>query len=281
MRFAFYSISSIIIGFLLGLIYNVVNGITATTNETVIYRTSDCKYTEFDKIFNTLSNTKNDIDELKAGIQKLSEIIGKHVSSNVSFSAITENKTTYNTNGNQENTLTGGLKIDDNKLHEIINNLNSDSPSSRMDSIVVLSKIGTPETQQELAMLILDNSEDMGLRITAINNIDWRYNSNDLEMIFSSSNDDDIKSALLDTAITTDFEGVEQNKLSQRLYDYFDNENDEIKIRSLRFLFKNNPQYAKALMDTHPIEGFPEDMRGFVKVIYDAATYDTTLEPAQ
>lgn len=267
MRVIVYSFSSLIIGFLVSLLFSSFSYIEIPTENKTIYRITNCSNNDFADIKLLILDIKKDISNTQLDILKLSQ---KKYNS-TSLPEVPPEKQIINDKPNIDTISTNELLkvVDSEKVSSITSKFYSGNKSEQRDAIIALSHVGNLAMQTEIVKLITDNSEDMGLRITAIENIDWKYNASELSSIFLNTNDDDIRTSLLEAALKTSFDDNNTNILSDTFYNSFNSiQNDNMKILTLRFLSNQNNDYAKNIISGVPIDTFSPENQNIVKEIY-------------
>jgi hypothetical protein len=270
MRVIIYSFSSLVIGFLVSLLFSSFSYIEIPTENKTIYRITNCNNNDFTDIKLLMLDIKKDISNTQLDILKLSQ--KKYNSISIPEVLPEKQITNDKLNIDASNTTSTNelLKVvDSEKISSITSKFYSGNKSEQRDAIIALSHVGNLAMQTEIVKLITDNSEDMGLRITAIENIDWRYNASELSSIFLNTNDDDIRTSLLEAALKTSFDNNNIDVLSDTFYNTFNNiQDDNIKILTLRFLSNQNNDYAKNIVSSVPIDTFLPENQSIAKEIY-------------
>jgi len=137
----------------------------------------------------------------------------------------------------------------------------------REKAIQAIARVSSPEVKTEIVNFIHDPDEDMGVRLTAINSLDWSGEAETLTNIFQTDNSHEIRLATVHAARETEFDDFEKEQLNQVFFDNFQTETDEnVKLAILDYFSDNQPETIEQLLTLVPPDNFSPEVRKHVEL---------------
>lgn len=135
-------------------------------------------------------------------------------------------------------------------------------------AIKTLAKIGTPEINSEIDKIILNEDEDTGIRLTAIESIDWKGNVDMLTRLLQTDHSHEIRLATVYAARETEFDDIGKEQLNQVFFDNFQTEtNDFVKLAILDYFSDEQPEKIEQLLTLVPPDNFSAEVRKQVELL--------------
>jgi ribosomal protein S7 len=158
--------------------------------------------------------------------------------------------------------------IDHKKVDNMTQSALSGDTTDVEQAIQTLARIGTPIIQNQINNIILDKKEDMGLRLTAIEAVDWKDNANGLSIIYQTDSNHEIRLATVLAARETEFNKNDKQQINQTLFDNFTKENNEsVKLEILDYFADEQPEKVQQLLDLVSPEDFSPEVGKQVELL--------------
>lgn len=158
--------------------------------------------------------------------------------------------------------------IDHKKVDNMTQSALSGDTTDVEQAIQTLARIGSPIIQNKINNIILDKKEDMGLRLTAIEAVDWKDNANGLSNIYQTDSNHEIRLATVLAARETKFNKNDKEQINQTLFDNFIKENNEsVKLEILDYFADEQPEKVQQLLDLVSPEDFSQEVAKQVELL--------------
>ncbi|RKZ83299.1 MAG: hypothetical protein DRR19_19340 [Candidatus Parabeggiatoa sp. nov. 1] len=152
--------------------------------------------------------------------------------------------------------------IDYDKVDQITEGARRGEITDMEQAIQTLARIGTPEVKAEISKILLNEDEDMGIRLTAVEALDWRGSADELTNIFQTDSSHEIRLASVYAARETQFDEVEKEQVNQTFFDSFQQEtNDFVRLAILDYFSDNQPEQVEQLLTLVPPDQFSQEVR--------------------
>jgi hypothetical protein len=138
----------------------------------------------------------------------------------------------------------------------------------REEAIKAIAKVSSPEVRAEIMSFIRNPDEDMGVRLTAIESIDWEGESETLINLFQTDDSHEIRLATVNSARETEFDNSEKEKIDQVLFENFQAEpNDFVRLAILDYFSDVQLEKVEQLLTLVPPDNFSSEVREHVELL--------------
>lgn len=117
------------------------------------------------------------------------------------------------------------LTIDERKVSELMDGLNSEDVEKKIASIEFFGKYGSSEIIDSLRRLIYEDN-DPRIRSTAVLALNWENNPDELMRIYMAEKDSTVKEAVISAVDNTDVDYDTMSRFNKLLIESLDNEHD-------------------------------------------------------
>ncbi len=158
--------------------------------------------------------------------------------------------------------------VDRKSLRKMTDDIFLSDVSNKEKAIKTLARIASPEVKLEIGDSILNEAEDIGVRLAAIESIDWKWNAETLTSILQTDSSREIRQSLVYAARETDFNETEQQQIDQALFERYQQEpNDFVRLAILDYFSDDQAEKVEELLTLVSPEDFSDDVREHVKAL--------------
>ncbi len=158
--------------------------------------------------------------------------------------------------------------VDHNSLRNMTNDIFLSDAFNKEKAIKTLARIASPEVKLEIGNSVLNEEEDIGVRLAAIESVDWRWSADTLTTVLQTDSNREIRQSLVYAARETDFSGTEQEQINQTFFERFQQEPDDfVRLAILDYFSDNQPEKVEELLTLVSPEDFSDDVREHVEFL--------------
>ncbi len=138
----------------------------------------------------------------------------------------------------------------------------------RQQIVKSLARITSPEVKAQIVNLILDENDDVDVRRTAIESLDWKGNADMLATIFQTAQNNEVRESTIYAAKSTRFDDSDRAKIDQTLLQTFPQETEDlIKMAIIDYFADVQPGQVDQLLSSVPSNSFSTEVLEHIEVV--------------
>jgi len=138
----------------------------------------------------------------------------------------------------------------------------------RQQIVKSLARITSPEVKAQIINLILDENDDIDVRRTAIESLDWKGNADMLATIFQTAKNNEVRESSIYAAKNTHFDDTDRAKIDQTLLQTFPQETEDfVKMAIIDYFADVQPGQFDQLLSSVPSDNFSTEVLEHIEVV--------------
>lgn len=158
--------------------------------------------------------------------------------------------------------------IDIKDMNMLLADVESTDFNARRKSLIALSLLGSTDIKQQISQIIKNEKEDTNLRRDLINATDWQGLPSDLVQLIDSTDSSEIKTAVIQSAQTSQFSDSEKQMIDEKLIQNFvSDKDDSVRINTLDYFANTASDKLVEIVNSLPKQEITPELQKHIDLL--------------